>query len=607
MSRQMRDCGTCGHATPEGNFCVRCGAPLNAPLGHSRQRAQFAAAPGERRRVPHPISTLFPQLPRHAERGFRIVIVGGAVLIAALAAERLFGVALISAALLMPLITLVYLYDVDVYRESPGWAIAWTVGWGVIAGIGTGFLTKALAPTGAALIDKSSTGQVLVGGLLIPAIGVGLMLAGPLVLLPYRRYNETLDGATFGSASAVAFAAAEAVVVASGVLAGGLRPPGAALPWVARLLALGVATPVLAMSAVGFAAAALWLRFRPPATDRRALGVLGAPPLAVALALAFVVAGAAFETFLSVELWLVWLIVLDLVALVGLREALHVGLLEEAGERDIGSLVRCANCGAQTAVHTFCGNCGIALKALPNARRDAGAGEAEVTRIFDGRLGAGARGLGWRLGAGGALVAGAAGLAVAVVALSAAPVRRAPCQPGVPCGAPPLPHLVVGPTPAIFPGYTSWHAAAGMSLRYESSEFSVASQGPDDLVLQARQGSSEVALHAVRGAVTPSALIAAQRSALGARLLGLSTDRNAADQVLGTNVGLVPGPGAVLRGTTNLPQAPDSPVLVDLMAARSGVVGVVATVITPVDDPGDQTTVFFEADDILDSVTFPGT
>ena len=65
---------------------------------------------------------------------------------------------------------------------------------------------------------------MLVGGLLIPALGVAVMLAGPLVLLPYRRFNDTLDGATFGSASAATFAAAEVIVVGAGVLSGGLRP-----------------------------------------------------------------------------------------------------------------------------------------------------------------------------------------------------------------------------------------------------------------------------------------------------------------------------------------------------------------------------------------------
>jgi hypothetical protein len=53
------------------------------------------------------------------------------------------------------------------------------------------------------------------------------------------------------------------------------------------------------------------------------------------------------------------------VALIWLRRTLHLGLLEEAFEGDIGEPITCANCGARTPRHTFCGNCGIALHALP--------------------------------------------------------------------------------------------------------------------------------------------------------------------------------------------------------------------------------------------------
>ena len=250
----MRDCPTCGHQTPEGEFCVRCGAPLSAALGHARERTRFAAAPAQGRLSPRLISTLFPRLPHSSERHFRLALGLGVTLVVALAAASLFGIALVTAALLMALITVLYLYDVDVYEESPAWPILWTIGAGTAAGVGVGLLAAALAPSGPALVDRSSSAQVLTGGLVIPMIGVAAMLAGPLVLLPYRRFNDALDGATFAAASAAAFAAAQAIVVGAGTLAGGVRPAGAPLPWVERMLAMAVATPVLAMGAVGFAA-----------------------------------------------------------------------------------------------------------------------------------------------------------------------------------------------------------------------------------------------------------------------------------------------------------------------------------------------------------------
>lgn len=576
---------------------MRCGAPLDRALVRARGRAQFAAAPGQGRYAPWLVSTLFPQLPRHSERHFRIAVVFGGLVVLALGIERLFGVALITAALLMPLITMLYFYDVDVYRDHPAWAIAWTVVWGAVTGAATGFLTQALAPTGAALVDKSSTGQVLIGGLVVPAVGVAAMLAGPLVLLPYRRFNDTLDGATFGSASAATFAAAEVIVVGAGVLTGGLRPPGAAAPWVARLLALAVATPVLSMSAVGFAAAALWLRYRAPAGDRAALGWIGQPAVALGVALILVVVGTVSETVMTVGVWLAFLVVLDLVALLLLRSALHVGLLEEAGEQAIGPEIRCANCGAMTASHTFCGNCGIALRALPSARTS-----PEAAGAFAGRLGAGRRDAARLVG--GLVVVGAGAVLALLVVLAATPAaRQTRCRPGVQCGAPPMvPRAVSG----LLAGYSGWRSTGlGYSLRYITGQWTISSQTADDVVLASSDGLSQIALHAVpAGSATPVALIAARRSALQGVLLGLSNDTNVDDQVLGTNVGLVPGPGAVYRATTNLPQAPDTPVAVAVMAARAGPIGVVATVITPANNAGEQGTIFNEADDVLNSIQY---
>ena len=86
MPRRVRQCPTCGHSTPEGNFCVRCGAPLDRRSTAPRRRAQFAAAPRQARYGPWLITTLFPQLPRHSERHFRVALLPRRALVAVLAA-----------------------------------------------------------------------------------------------------------------------------------------------------------------------------------------------------------------------------------------------------------------------------------------------------------------------------------------------------------------------------------------------------------------------------------------------------------------------------------------------------------------------------------------
>ena len=94
---------------------------------------------------------------------------------------------------------------------------------------------------------------------------------------------------------------------------------------------------------------------------RRLLAFSDAVAILVAIGLLTVVARDVTSTF--------WLIVFDLVVIVLLRRAIHVGLLEESLEVPIGPELTCPNCGELTARHTFCGQCGISLQALPKARR----------------------------------------------------------------------------------------------------------------------------------------------------------------------------------------------------------------------------------------------
>ncbi len=599
----MHDCPTCGAPTPDGAFCVRCGAPQDRALEHSHHRREFAAAPGERRYAPRIVTTLFPHLPRHSVRHFRIALLAGTALVALLGALHLFPVALIVAALLMPLLTLLYLYDVDIYEVAPVRAFAWTVLWGAVTGAATGALAKAIAPGGSALIDRSSAAHLLTGGILIPLIGVVLMLAGPLFLLRDRTFDSALDGASFGSVCAATFAAAQAVVVGVGVLSGGLRPIGAALPWVERLLSVAVALPVLSMSAIGSACAAIWLRYRAPKHDHAALGPLGQPALATLLAAALIVLGYASETFMAAGAWLVMLIALDVISLVLLRRALHIGLLEESLEREIGAPIRCANCGAMTPAHTFCSNCGVSLRALPRRRQPAGQPAAE-RGSFTGRLDAqraghdsGRR----RLAAWGLALSVVVAAAFGIGALAAPPPRKPPCRPGVPCGTPPI----VAQALFTFPGYTAWQSTGlGYALRY-NKQWSIGSQSADAVTLNAAGGIGLIDVRAVRSSEgTPAAMIVTEVSALRRQLLGLAHDTQPADQILGTNVGLIPGPGAVYAGTVASPQGPQQPVSVVVLAASSDGLTIGVTVVAPGNNPGNQQVVYQQADDVINSIQF---
>jgi ribosomal protein L32/RsiW-degrading membrane proteinase PrsW (M82 family) len=357
-------CPNCGHQVPEGTWCIRCGHALDG-AARARPGAGFAAAPNERAGSPRIVSTLFPQLPKADMDAFRLALGVGVAGVVALSAARLFPVAVIAAALLVPLLTVVYLYDVDVYEDQPFRVVAFTLAWGAVAGVAIGLLADAVTTSGPDLAVQKESQDVLLRGVVFPLAAVALTLAGPLVLLPYRKFNDVLDGVTFGAACAVAFTSAQVITTSASLLEGGLRQDGEIVPWIARTLAMAAAQPVLAMAAVGAAAGAWWLRYRAPVKDRKALGILGNPIVATLLAAGLVVLGAIGQPLLPIGWWLAELVVLDVLALLWLRRTIHIGLLQESEEIEVGPEIECPNCGARTAKHSFCSNCGIALAALP--------------------------------------------------------------------------------------------------------------------------------------------------------------------------------------------------------------------------------------------------
>src|SRR4051794_18218802 len=265
-------CNQCGNDVPRLQFCIRCGDPLSdeySAEGRSQARDRFAAAPNEPVRTVAFVSTLFPQLPRAEMRTFRLAFLAGAGLILVLTLLGFYPVALVSAAILVPLLMVMYVYVVDIYEDEPLSIIGATMAWGAAAGLLYALVVRAL-PSGG--FGAASASSVALNGIVLPILEGLLMIAGPLFLLPQRRFNDVLDGATFGAASAVAFVGTHVIVQSLPILGSGLRPAGDALPWVIQLLSLGVLQPVIAAGAIGAATAAFWLRYRAPITDRRKLG-----------------------------------------------------------------------------------------------------------------------------------------------------------------------------------------------------------------------------------------------------------------------------------------------------------------------------------------------
>jgi len=346
-------------------FCVRCGAPLRQedPVAGARRPGAYAAAPAEGVARIALVSTLLPQLPAADLDAFRFALFGGFAVLVGLVAVGAYPVALVGAALLVPALVVLYVYSVDVYEETPLTVIGLTMAWGAVWGVLIALAADALV--GTPRFGGSRSAEMVLLGVVVPLVGLGLMLAGPLILLRDRRYNDVVDGASFGVASAVSFVGAQVIAGSIGLFAAGPTPIGEPLPWVARIVAVAIALPVIAAGAVGSAVGAFSLRYRAPVRDRDALGIVGRPVVATILAGSLLVAGALAGYLPGTLTGVAVRLVIAGIALIWLRRTLHLGLLEEAFEGGIGQPIICANCGAETPRHTFCGNCGIALHALP--------------------------------------------------------------------------------------------------------------------------------------------------------------------------------------------------------------------------------------------------
>ena len=361
-------CPECGEEVPALEFCVRCGEPLSVSAGSGRlgRRSQFAAQSDEPVLAIHVLSTLFPQLPRADLATFRIVLTIGVLTLVGLCVAGLYPLALVAAVLFVPLTMFLYLWDVDVYEDEPIRVLVFTAAWGIVGGVIVGLAIRNLLPQGGIVLTGPTATGLLSRSVVVPLVGGAIMLAGPLVLLPYKKFNDVLDGATFGATTAVTFMAAQAISQASDLFSSGLRPAGDSMPWIVRLLSLGVASPLIAAGVIGATAGAFWLHYRAPVRDRHKMGFVGRPYVATVLAAAFLMAAAAGQQLLAFLPALIWLSVLAIISMIWLRAVIHLGLLQEMSEIPIGPPSICPNCGKLTPTHSFCGHCGTSLRASPN-------------------------------------------------------------------------------------------------------------------------------------------------------------------------------------------------------------------------------------------------
>lgn len=259
------ECPECRASVLPRPYCSVCGQSLQG----TGRAGRFAADPSEAAVAVRLVSTLFPQLPKADMDAFRLALGLGVGVLVVLVALGYLAVALVAGAVLVPLLLGVYLYSVDVYEDEPIRVIMVTLVWGAFSGAVFGLALRELFP-GRVGPSPDEDLVLVVRVLITPLVALGLMLAGPLALVRYRKFDDVLDGATFGAVSGATFVGAQIVAQSLDLVTAGPQPGGETWSWVMRIVEHGVAVPLIAGGAVAGACGAFWLRYRAPVRDRAA-------------------------------------------------------------------------------------------------------------------------------------------------------------------------------------------------------------------------------------------------------------------------------------------------------------------------------------------------
>ena len=240
------------------------GAALGAGAGAGGERKQsFALQPGEPVASFNVVSSLMPLASGSAPQTYRWAIGLGILIPVVAGALGFLAFAFVAAALVVPAVYVVYMYDVNQWEDQPVGVVVGAIGGAAALAVGFTFLWHAgilgddLSPVD---IDGTESGirwtSFLVLVLLVPIVGEVLKQVGPILLARMPAFDDMIDGLTFGVAAGAAFAAAETIVVNRGLFStfGQIDSPDAGF-WVSLILSAAVVKPIVYGAATGIAVA----------------------------------------------------------------------------------------------------------------------------------------------------------------------------------------------------------------------------------------------------------------------------------------------------------------------------------------------------------------
>lgn len=369
------ECPVCRCTAPAGVYCGRCGAELVGPhrFRHILLRPrEFAAAPTETVTLPVVVSSLFPHLARSARNPFRLALLVFAVGMLGFGLLREPGPLVTLAALGLPLLFVLYLWQSGVLRDMPRHHFAIPVIAGAALGVSWVLLTGGLI--------ARSYGMPMSAGFVLDhviSVGLGLTVGGAVVMvlpavlvrLSAPPDHESLDGFVIGALSALTFTGTSTMTDLAPQFISGLfdaaRPPGL---W-EEAVVYGIAAPLTAAAGGGLVGLMLWYRPGPQASRH---------PRRIQAAL---VIYTGVVVLLYVVIWLVYaarlsqiqetLLQLELAvpALLALRAGTQMALLHERQDPAAGEPWLCVHCERVVPEMEFCPACGAATRASSRESR----------------------------------------------------------------------------------------------------------------------------------------------------------------------------------------------------------------------------------------------
>jgi hypothetical protein len=366
-------CPFCDVVVPDARFCGACGANLvHTGLRASQRLHAYAAFPDEPVFRLSVVTSLFPHLSHRAKAPFRVGVGVFVVLLLIFALAGTSAPLIAVAALSVPLLFLIYIWEVDPYEGSfltPTF-ICLLLGAGLGAGwaiIGGSYVDKALIPS---LTDSLTSHSAIVAAIAVPAIGQLLMCVPFVVVRMLQRGEiESLDGFVAGATGALGFTLAATIDLMSPWLSNGQLTHGTFLSNLTQVILRGVALPLISALATGFIGMAVWAKTGSRATSAKGKWITS-PVVALAVAL-IVQIGLGFTDIAALsDAALIGIHLAGLgILILAMRVGLHHVLLHEALDVSIGAPRVCANCSHLVPAMAFCPQCGVADRAVSRPHR----------------------------------------------------------------------------------------------------------------------------------------------------------------------------------------------------------------------------------------------